>query len=303
MRALARADPATQASMMLRFQGQVGNAAVARAVSRQAADAAPAAATAAADPAASAGGDAPSDSSARMNALIAKIEHLHESVAQVAAAEQDEDAEQPLTEVAAGLAQLRAVASGTDEQLKLAVLAAFTTERLAQHEQEVGAGPASGAASSPQAPVSEQVAAPAAATPTVATKRLARAATPARRRMLSRQGEAVLAAGWAILAVDAEAAPAEAAAGPPGWAIGLGLAVVGAAVIGVGYVMMASQGNVADTGIVNEVNALIAAGLAATMCEALQQLMDAASRARDTARMQKIKATQKAKGCRHSRHS
>jgi len=57
--------------------------------------------------------------------------------------------------------------------------------------------------------------------------------------------------------------------------------------------------NVADTGVVDEANALIRAGKAAGMCAALAQLMDAARRSRDTSKMQKIKATQKAKGCRH----
>jgi hypothetical protein len=64
--------------------------------------------------------------------------------------------------------------------------------------------------------------------------------------------------------------------------------------------------NVADTGIMGEVHELIAAataaGAALTICAALEQLMAAAKRARDTARINKIKATQKAKGCRHSRH-
>jgi hypothetical protein len=284
--------------MMRQLQRGAGNAAVARAVMRQATDdAAAAAPTAAGQPAVAAG-----DATGRLRALIAKIEHLHESVAQVAAMEQDEDAEQHLTAVSAGLAQLRAAASGEDEALKKSVLAGFTSERLAQHEQQLGAGPPA-AASGPDAAPSEQVAAPTAAPATVATKQsLARMPTPVGRRMLSRQGAGVMELGWWILATDAEAAPEEAAAGPVGWVIGAGLAVVGLAIVGIGYAM-SSAGNVADTGIVNDATALIAAGLAATMCAALDQLMDAAARARDTKRMQKIKATQKAKGCRHSRQS
>ncbi|GCE14583.1 polymorphic toxin type 34 domain-containing protein [Tengunoibacter tsumagoiensis] len=57
--------------------------------------------------------------------------------------------------------------------------------------------------------------------------------------------------------------------------------------------------NVGDTGIENEARALIAAGAAASMCEALANLMDAAKGAKDTKRQQRIKATQKKYGCRH----
>jgi hypothetical protein len=66
---------------------------------------------------------------------------------------------------------------------------------------------------------------------------------------------------------------------------------------------MASHGNVADTGVMQQANALIASGQAPDICAALAMLMDATRRAGDTSQMQKIKATQKAKGCRHSRHS
>jgi hypothetical protein len=61
------------------------------------------------------------------------------------------------------------------------------------------------------------------------------------------------------------------------------------------------KGNVADTGIVNEAQALIAAGTVANICAALELLMAAARAARDTAKMLKIKATQKAYGCRRHR--
>ncbi len=57
--------------------------------------------------------------------------------------------------------------------------------------------------------------------------------------------------------------------------------------------------NVADTGITNEARALIAAGLAKTMCEALAILWDRATAARDKAKLQRIKKTQKYYGCRH----
>jgi hypothetical protein len=61
------------------------------------------------------------------------------------------------------------------------------------------------------------------------------------------------------------------------------------------------KGNVADTGIVGEAQALIAAGAAAEMCAALEILMQAARTAGDKAKMQRIKATQKAYGCRRHR--
>jgi hypothetical protein len=305
MAALTRAGTTKQASTMLRLQRQVGNAAVARAVQRQAAAAAPAAPATAAGTGGAGGTQdtGTSDATGRLSSLITKIEHLHADVAaRVAADGPDEQAESQLAAVVSVLEQLRVAATSDDDELKLRVLAGFTAARLSQAEQQL-AGPASPLSSEAAA---EPLAAPAAAPPSVAAKRrgLARAPQPVGRRNVSRQGaEAVIAAGWALLAADAEAAPAEAAAGPPGWVFGAAVAVVALAVIGTGYVMMASQGNVADTGIVNDANALIAAGLAATMCAALAQLMDAASRARDTARMGKIKATQKAKGCRHSRHS
>ncbi len=57
--------------------------------------------------------------------------------------------------------------------------------------------------------------------------------------------------------------------------------------------------NVADTGITNEARALIAAGLATSMCDALGKLWDQASKKRDKAKLQRIKATQKYFGCRH----
>lgn len=72
-------------------------------------------------------------------------------------------------------------------------------------------------------------------------------------------------------------------------------------------ILMASAGNVADTGIMEEVYALISAtvlaGAKMTICEALAQLMEQAKRAGDKARIQRIKATQKAHGCRASRQS
>ncbi|MFB2974972.1 polymorphic toxin type 34 domain-containing protein [Microseira sp. BLCC-F43] len=68
-------------------------------------------------------------------------------------------------------------------------------------------------------------------------------------------------------------------------------------------VMMAAPGNQADTGIMQEANELVSQGQAGDICEALALLMKQAKSAQDTNRIGRIKATQKAKGCRHSRHS
>jgi hypothetical protein len=87
----------------------------------------------------------------------------------------------------------------------------------------------------------------------------------------------------------------------PGDAVALGILVVGLAVAGA-TVLMTSRGNVADTGIMQEVNDLVAAGLAAGICEALAMLLRAAQAAGDTAKIRRIQTTQKAKGCRHSRN-
>ena len=66
---------------------------------------------------------------------------------------------------------------------------------------------------------------------------------------------------------------------------------------------MPSPGNQADTEILALAHALIQAGQAPTICDALEILMQEAKRNRDMERQQRIKATQKAKNCRHSRQS
>lgn len=64
---------------------------------------------------------------------------------------------------------------------------------------------------------------------------------------------------------------------------------------------MTAEGNVADTGILEEANQLIQRKLATGMCEALQILMENAKRDRDSVKKGKIKRTQKHQGCRHHR--
>ncbi len=66
---------------------------------------------------------------------------------------------------------------------------------------------------------------------------------------------------------------------------------------------MTAEGNVADTGIVEEVNQLIAEKKASDKSEALEILKQQAKRDKDNEKMLKIKRTQKAFGDRHSRSS
>lgn len=66
---------------------------------------------------------------------------------------------------------------------------------------------------------------------------------------------------------------------------------------------MTAEGNVADTGIVEEVNQLIADKKASDQSEALELLKQQAKRDKDKEKMEKIKRTQKAFGERHSRSS
>ncbi|MGH8324409.1 MAG: polymorphic toxin type 34 domain-containing protein, partial [Steroidobacteraceae bacterium] len=117
-------------------------------------------------------------------------------------------------------------------------------------------------------------------------------------RIVNRQDGA--AATWAttILVADAEVAPET---GPLGWVVGLVAAFAALAVIGASTLL---SENVADTGIMEEARALVAEGGASDICSALAILMARTSdNARDNARKQKIKRTQKAMGCRHSTFS
>ncbi|MEG5057372.1 polymorphic toxin type 34 domain-containing protein [Microcoleus sp. A2-C5] len=65
---------------------------------------------------------------------------------------------------------------------------------------------------------------------------------------------------------------------------------------------MTSEGNVADTGILKEAQQLMQDGSAASIGEALKILMKNAECNDDTVKIHKIKATQKAKKKRRSRH-
>ena len=70
---------------------------------------------------------------------------------------------------------------------------------------------------------------------------------------------------------------------------------------------MTAAGNVADTGIMAEVFEVVRrwgrpSDDRDAICRALQSLMEAADQANDNVRMQRIRATQKARKCRPSRH-
>ena len=92
---------------------------------------------------------------------------------------------------------------------------------------------------------------------------------------------------------------------PPLCAVQPELCVIGAAIFTVGVIgyegyqiyKMAKGGtqNVADTGVLTQAEEMVRSGIAATLCEALQMLYDSTP---SGPQRNKIKATQKAKGCR-----
>lgn len=256
-----------------------------------------------------------SNSTARLLAIIGDIERLQSKAAQ-SSGESTSTGGVPqgggdAAQLADFVQRLREVASGDDEELKLKVLAGFSAKGVEQAEAQMSG---TAAEVQEQTPVSMAAKSLAVSHPTdaaeIEAERVAHAVVHGAQATVTqttsdstvhRQGEQLVAAGFGILALEAESTPVT-SWNPPGWVI-LGVAtVVAAALIGTG-VYMASAGNVADTGIMDEAQALIQAAAAATICEALAQLMAAAERARDSKRIQRIKATQKAKGCRHSRHS
>lgn len=66
---------------------------------------------------------------------------------------------------------------------------------------------------------------------------------------------------------------------------------------------MTSEGNVADTGILQEIYQLRREGLTDDKGEALKIILEDAKRRGDTAKQVRIYRTQKAFGYKHSRHS
>ena len=192
---------------------------------------------------------------ARLLALIANLERIHGAASETATP--DHPQRQHVDGLGQGLTRLRAVAESDEAQIA-AVLSAFTAPRLeaahAQVEQEGGgtansslqvaqtapAGIAASplAVSDPADPAELEAERNAAA---VSNSSLS-AEQAAPREIAHRDfGASLVAAGTGILIADAEASPVEAATGPPGWALALAGAAVGAALIGVG-VLMSSGG-------------------------------------------------------------
>jgi hypothetical protein len=247
----------------------------------------------------------------RLLAIIEDVERLQDKGAMGVASETErqEDGE----ELTPFVERLRAVAAGSDEDLKLAVLAGFSSEWVRRAESQL---PEDAARVGEESPVSLAAKSLEVSHPRdpaeVEADRVALAVVngsdasvtqTTSADSVNRQAEALAGAGAFILATEAESLPVT-SWNPPGWVL-LGVAtVVAAALIGTAVYM---GSNVADTGIVEEAQRLIdaakAAGAALTICAALEQLMAAAKRAGDSARIKKIVATQKYYGCRHSSYS
>jgi hypothetical protein len=88
---------------------------------------------------------------------------------------------------------------------------------------------------------------------------------------------------------------------PFGEIVGAGLVTFG--LIKAGTVLLSAPGNQSDTGILEEAQALIRAGKASNICQALDILMADAKSKRDKQRRKRIRKTQKHQGCSHSRYS
>jgi hypothetical protein len=168
-----------------------------------------------------------------------------------------------LETLAASIERVRTVAEGDDESLKLSVLSAFTPQRLAQADANLGVVPSAAGEFRERsvAPVQEQRAEGVAAmslqlsapqdaaeieadrvAASVISGDIIQVGQTTSAPVMHRQvGEALVAAGSGLLVADAELAPVEAATGPPGWAVAAGLAVAGVALIGIGYLLTRSR--------------------------------------------------------------
>jgi Domain of unknown function (DUF4157)/Bacterial toxin 34 len=251
----------------------------------------------------------------RLLAVAVDIERVRATMARTNRPETGEDGESEHEEYSEKLAEfaerLRAVANTDDEKLKLSVLAGFSAEGIRQARESVAveidvtqqAAPSLAAKSFDVSKPRDSAEIEADQVAMAVVNGYPAMINHTSETVLHRQAGALAAAGFGILAAEAESTPVT-SWNPPGWVI-LGVATVVAGVLIGTSVLMAE--NVADTGIMGEVNDLIsaarAAGQALTVCAALAQLMAAAKRAGDTSRMNRIKRTQKAKGCRHSTFS
>jgi hypothetical protein len=255
------------------------------------------------------------DTSIRLFTVIQAVQSAYEAAQQeLAQGEADPQVQEYVQTLGAALERMKTVAGGEDEALKQQVLAGFTAKQIEQAEDHTkqAASSVSIREESPTGPAmkSLEVSSPRDAAEVEADQVsdlvmsgvrvpsiIAQPHRLASGGIINRQlGPQLVTVGAGILVADAEVAPET---GPPGWVVGGVIALAALAVIGVGM-LMSSAGNVADTGIMEEARALIAAGKASDICQALAILMAGTS---DSARKLKIKATQKAMGCRHSRWS
>ncbi|EIV91908.1 hypothetical protein FraQA3DRAFT_1393 [Frankia sp. QA3] len=193
--------------------------------------------------------DAPSqtsvpDSKATLRQLIRRVEQIY------ADAGSGPDSERYLPTVASTLEQMRAVAADGDETAAAMLVSAFTGDRLrvaaaqltlaSEPDASVGVDGAQDRSDAPG--VSRQP------LPDIASRLLAVGDIPVMRHRAGSEfivqrdaAAALIAAGSFLLTADAEAAPVEAAAGPPGWAVAGTVAIVAVGLIGIGYLMAGAQ--------------------------------------------------------------
>lgn len=249
----------------------------------------------AAPPAGSSGPPTHPDLGAKLRGVAADLRALQAfGMARAAADGLSEIAGPELAQLGGVAAQVEATAGSSDEALKSAVLNSFGPAFVAGAEAMAQSKAAEqGENIEGVQPQHESIAQRFAA---MSAPSGAAAASASVQRQVA---ETLVLVGGGMVGTAEAAAPVEAATGPPGWIVGATLLVVGAVLVGVG-VYMASPGNVADTGIMEEARELVRSGRAADICAALALLMAATT---DSQRKLKIKATQKAMGCRHSRQS
>jgi hypothetical protein len=186
-------------------------------------------------------GSAP-DSATALQQLIARVEQIQQ------AATPGEDADEYLPLVASTLEQMRAAAASDDEALKAAVVSAFTHDRLISAASQLPL-----ASEGPYKETQDQSATNDASPPSQQSDIAAVQLLAVGRSFLTHRqdwknvavqrdaGAALMAAGEFLLATDAEASPAEAAAGPPGWAVAGTVAIIAIGLIGIGYLMASAQ--------------------------------------------------------------
>lgn len=230
----------------------------------------------------------------RLRTVAADLRGLQSFAAASAEADgMSEVARQNLTQLGGLAAQVEKTANSTDDALKATVLNAFGAQFVVNAETMARSIAATQGADieglQPHLPVAQRL-------ESIIRADTAPTAPPRVQRQVA---ETLVLIGGGMVGTAEAAAPLEVATGPPGWVVGAALLVAGAALVGIG-IYMASSGNQAHDHIVEEARELVRTSRAPDLCAALEMLMNAAT---DSQRKLKIKATQKALGCRHSRHS